>query len=154
VSTDVFAKIWAVRQPGEDTEDAVLRRVLACGPAVEPVADIGNGANEEGGFYAKRYDVNFNEGFEIFRTFKGTDYRARATLGHWVLLNTGERCQSLSDLSRAVGAKIENVWVNWFYVANAGERKPIADLRNESKVSRRSHGTVHVALRPATGVSE
>jgi hypothetical protein len=29
VSTDVYAALWAARRPGEDNEDAILRRVLA-----------------------------------------------------------------------------------------------------------------------------
>jgi hypothetical protein len=29
VSTDVYAAIWAARHPGEHTEDAILRRLLA-----------------------------------------------------------------------------------------------------------------------------
>ena len=29
VSTDVYAALWAARKPGEDNEDAILRRVLA-----------------------------------------------------------------------------------------------------------------------------
>jgi hypothetical protein len=29
VSTDVYAALWAARKPGEDSEDAILRRVLA-----------------------------------------------------------------------------------------------------------------------------
>ena len=32
ISTDVFSLIWAARQPGEETEDDILKRVLACGP--------------------------------------------------------------------------------------------------------------------------
>jgi hypothetical protein len=138
VSTDVFAKIWSIREPAEHTEDAVLRRVLGCGSTVDSTTKPANGANEDGGFYAKRYDVRFADGFEIFRTFKGSDYRAKATHGAWLLLSSGERYQSLSDLSRAVGAKIENVWMNWFYSDNAGQRRPIADKRDQSKVSRRS----------------
>ncbi len=30
VSTEVFAAIWAKRQDGEETEDAILRRVFGC----------------------------------------------------------------------------------------------------------------------------
>lgn len=33
VSTDVFAAIWSHRQEGEETEDAILRRILECQPA-------------------------------------------------------------------------------------------------------------------------
>lgn len=38
ISTDVFSRIWSLRSPGEETEDAILRRVLCDGtkPEVEP----------------------------------------------------------------------------------------------------------------------
>ena len=32
ISIDVFARIWALREAGEDSEDAILRRVLAVEP--------------------------------------------------------------------------------------------------------------------------
>jgi hypothetical protein len=39
VSTDVFAKIWSLREEGENTEDAVLRRVLATTPRRKKLGD-------------------------------------------------------------------------------------------------------------------
>jgi hypothetical protein len=136
VSTDVFAKIWAQRRDGEDSEDAILRRVFGAPPARPSTAALET--NGAAGFYSKRFDVRFPEGFEIFRNFKGTDYRARATGGHWQLQNDGEAYGSLSELSGAVGAKIENAWANWFFTDEAGERRPISVLRPASKVARRT----------------
>ena len=103
ISTDVFAKIWAIRHKGEGTEDEVLRRVLK----VPTAPDTSSGAEPsapmaEGGFRDPKSGVNFPEGFEIFRTYKGTKYRARATHGQWLLLNNNQRYPSLHKLSRAV----------------------------------------------------
>lgn len=50
ISTDVFSRIWALRQPGEDTEDAVLRRVLCEGGREAAVRD------REGAKSASFYD--------------------------------------------------------------------------------------------------
>jgi hypothetical protein len=39
VSTDVFAKIWSLRIPEENTEDEILRRLLGCGDVpAQPIA--------------------------------------------------------------------------------------------------------------------
>ncbi|WDR03098.1 hypothetical protein PSQ19_02530 [Devosia algicola] len=35
VSTEVFAAIWAARKTGEETEDAILRRILQCANPIE-----------------------------------------------------------------------------------------------------------------------
>ena len=141
VSTDVFARIWGQRREGEDTEDAILRRMLGAphAPRSAPGASVVTlSANGTEGFYARRFDVRFPEGFEIFRNFKGTDHRARASGGRWVLSSNGRSYGSLSELSEAVGAKIENAWANWLFTDSAGDRKPISVLRPESKISRRS----------------
>ena len=89
------------------------------------------------GFHDRRFDVHFEEGLEIFRNYEGTDYRARAAGGHWLLLNNGKRCVSLNELSQAIGTKGENAWMNWFYSAPNGERKPVSQRRDESKIRRR-----------------
>jgi hypothetical protein len=135
ISTEVFARIWSLREAGEETEDAILRRVLlgksqidsAAVPFPSPTA----------GLIDRRSGVHFPEGFEIFRTYLGTDYRAQASEGHWVLRNDGRPYGSLNELSQAIGAKIENAWVNWFFLGPDGARKPVSDLRDPSKISRR-----------------
>lgn len=38
VGTDVFAKIWSHRLPGEETEDAILRRLLGTANSAEPTS--------------------------------------------------------------------------------------------------------------------
>jgi hypothetical protein len=107
VSTEVFAAIWAARQPGEETEDDILRRVLDTKtPILKPkrVTIV-----DRSGFHDRRYDVHFSEGFEIFRTYLGKDYRARATNGTWLLLDDGRRYGSLNELSRHRGKDRERL---------------------------------------------
>jgi len=89
------------------------------------------------GFRDVRYGVEVPEGFEIFRTFRGTDYRTKATGGKWLLMSTGDTHASLNELSRAIGANSENAWVNWFYSDAKGERIAINTLRDESKIVQR-----------------
>jgi hypothetical protein len=42
VSTDVFAQIWSLREEGENSEDAILRRVLAAIPRRKRVQTMSN----------------------------------------------------------------------------------------------------------------
>src|SRR5262245_21599350 len=89
------------------------------------------------GFRDARYGVEVAEGFEIFRTYLGKDFRAKATAGKWKLMSTGETYASLNELSRAIEAVNENAWVNWFYLNAKGERVAIGTLRDESKIVQR-----------------
>ena len=129
VSTAVFAKIWALRLPGEETEDAILRRVLKADLAnVEPPMK-----SQEQGITDERYGVEFPEGFEIFRTYKGKEYRARATHGRWLLLHNRATFRSLHKLSSAVVAGNENSWLNWKYRRHDGSEELIDRLRAKDK---------------------
>ena len=133
VSTDVFAAVWRSRQEGENTEDQILRRVfhiktLAPGP-------LSNGKPQ--GFQDLRNGASFDEGEEIFRVYKGTEYRARAEGGAWTLLNTGKRYLSVKELSDATVGH-ENAWTGWFYLDAKGRRRPVSDRRDSSKIHRRS----------------
>ncbi|MFZ1907322.1 MAG: hypothetical protein WAU56_18225 [Steroidobacteraceae bacterium] len=143
VSTNVFARIWACREEGEETEDAILDRVL---PGKTDARDSlpPQSAPNIGGHTERRYGVHFPGGFEIFRTYLGKEYRAKAVNTGWILLNDSKTYQSLNELSKAVGAKIENAWVNWFYSAADGQRRPIATLRDPTKIMRRSRSPVDV----------
>lgn len=130
VSTDVFAAIWRDRQEGENTEDEILRRKF--GIAKKTVTnESGNG----GGIYDSRYNARFPEGFEIFRVYKGKEYRAKAEGGVWHLLNTHARYASLKDLSNATVGH-ENAWTGWFYVDASRKRRPVSDMRDPSRISR------------------
>ncbi len=127
-STDVYAAIWASRQPGEDTEDAILRRILEV-PAKTPTEAAPKTAVI--GFHDGRFDVSLCEGFEIFRRYKGTEYRARAINGQWQLVGTGESYPSLNQLSRATSGNVENAWRNWNFTGKDGRVHKIEALRND-----------------------
>jgi hypothetical protein len=134
VSVALFAKIWALRKPGEETEDAILTRLLSEGPA-EKLENY-SGAEPAQGFRDLRHNVSFPEGFEIFRRLKGRDVKARAVGGVW--LCAGQRYVSLNALSRGVGAGAENAWVSWFFLDDKARRQQIATLRDPAAVARRA----------------
>ena len=134
VSPDVFQAIWAGRKPGEDDEDAILRRLLKAGPA-RPSDDVSSPAVQ--GFIDPSYGVHFPEGFEVFRTYLGRDYRARVVNGHWVIDGTATRASSINQLSSAIGIQTENGWANWEYRAPNGEVKKIGALRDPARIRRR-----------------
>jgi hypothetical protein len=137
ISTDVFARIWALRSPGEDSEDAILRRVLECSATPNPATGI----RPKSGLKDRRYGVEFPEGFGIFRTYLGERYDARVVSDHWQLLNDGRRFNSLNELSRAIGARTENAWMNWFILDTGGQRKPVGSLREPTKIHDRTPST-------------
>jgi hypothetical protein len=132
VSTEVFAAIWKSQQEGETSEDAILSRLLNVTRPKGP-----NDGKSGAGFRDPRYGVEFEEGFEIFRTYLGKNYRAKAVAGHWLLMETGDLHPSLNALSCAIGATTENAWLNWFYVDGMGNRAAISALRDDSKIIRR-----------------
>jgi hypothetical protein len=135
VSTEVFGQIWSLRSPGEETEDAILRRVLP--GRNDPEAPEVLTSLAPHGVVDRRNGVRFPEGFEIFRTYLGKDYQARASGGAWVLQSDGQTYTSLNELSRAIGTKGENAWVNWLFLGSDGNRKPVSDLRDRSRIGRR-----------------
>lgn len=133
ISTEVFAAIWAARQPGEDTEDQVLCRIFH----IKPPAGADALTLKPAGFASKRYKFSVPEGFRIERNFKGRDYEAQATSGGWKLDGSNRIVSSPSALSDLIGTGVENVWNNWFYVDPDGKRRPISDLRNPETIRRR-----------------
>jgi len=127
VSTDVYAAIWAARKTGEDSEDEILRRKLglaASSKAPQPAPS----APPKIGYSEPRFGVTVPEGFEIFRTYKGTEYRATATDGKWLLKNTGDTYATLNQLSAAIGG-IENAWHRWYFRDENGRRELVDKLR-------------------------
>lgn len=142
VSTDAFAAIWADRRAGENSEDAIIRRkfnVEAMPIEVQQEAppSIDRRPSPSGpGYYDHRFGVEFSEGFEIFRHYKGTDYSAKATSGAWLLMNTGDLYPSLNRLSKAIGAQ-EDAWHGWRYRDEDGKVHAIRELRDESKITKR-----------------
>lgn len=129
VSTDVFATIWANRQDGEESEDAILRRVLGCVPAsTDPVND--DALQTEVGFVDRRNDVTFPRGFTIFRTYKRKEYSAVAEGGHWRRTDNGSTYASLNQLNASIASGNENVWNgNWKFKEPDGTIKSIDALR-------------------------
>lgn len=140
VSMDTFAAIWADRRAGENSEDAIISRkfnVEAAATDVQNASPSDEHRPPSGiGYYDRRFGVGFAEGFEIFRHYKGTDYSAKATSGAWVFMNTGDLYPSLNSLSKAIGAN-EDAWHGWRYRDEDGKVHPIAELRDESKITKR-----------------
>jgi hypothetical protein len=91
--------------------------------------------------------VVFPSGFEVFRTYRGTEFRARVENDAWALLNTNAKCRSLNGLSKAIGAGTENAWVRWQYEDKDGSVYPVANLRPAGAVSirkKRNSGPMHL----------
>ncbi len=137
VSTAVYAKIWSLRKENEESEDAILHRVLGCTSTRSHESKSAKGI----GVSDARYNVHFEEGFEISRRYLRTEYRATATGGQWQLQNNGRRYGSLNELSRAIGAKTENAWVNWNYVDSNGTQRKVSELRDGTTISVRTDST-------------
>ncbi len=74
ISTPVFAAIWAQRREGEESEDEILRRLLRCSDSGENSADSSPPSVPTGdpssGVFDARNNVQFPQGFEIFRNYK------------------------------------------------------------------------------------
>mgnify|MGYP007061001839 FL=1 len=137
VSTEVFAKIWALRQHGEESEDVILRRILFAeseGTAPKRKENSSDLTGAGLGYVEERYGVAVPEDFRIYRVYLGKDYSARAKSGRWLLEQTGEIFPNLNQLSRAVTSGPENAWKNWFYIDRDGQRKAVDSLRDDSKV--------------------
>ena len=134
VSVELFAKIWALRQAGEETENAILTRLIADGTPRK--LENYSGSEAARGFRDLRHHVIFPEGFEIFSKLKGRDVRALANGGAWLC---GDQVYgSLNALSRGVGGRTENAWVSWFFLDADGRRQPISALRDPAAVARRA----------------
>jgi hypothetical protein len=137
VSTDVYAAIWADRKAGEESEDAILARkfnVVREAPAVQAERDLTTMV----GFRDPKFGVFLDPGFETFRTFKGKEYRAQAMQGFWVLSETGRGYPSLNELSGAIGAGTENAWQAWQYIDQSGKQRPMSDLRDPNRITKRN----------------
>jgi hypothetical protein len=71
-------------------------------------------------FFYRRNGVTIPSGFEIFRTYLGTEYRAHSIGGLWCRQDSGDAYSSLNQLSASLGTT-ENVWEIWLYVDETGE---------------------------------
>jgi hypothetical protein len=139
ISIDVFARIWSLRESGEDSENAILKRILWSIPDLpSPFAHNLGTENSGGGVIDRRYGVRFPEGFSVERVYLGKHYKAFVQGGQWVVEGVGRGFARLNELSRAIGTKTENAWVNWFYFDSSGKRRPVSDLRASSTISVRT----------------
>ena len=129
VSTHVFAAMWANREEGEETEDAILRRVFGC-PKADDAAIVGPTKDEIGGFHDTRNHVHFPQGFEIFRTYKRQEYKAVAMDGAWLRTDTGKLYSSLNQLNVTITESPDSVWNgSWKYRTEDGVIRSIRELR-------------------------
>ncbi|MDR7156288.1 hypothetical protein J2W40_003129 [Sphingobium xenophagum] len=127
VSTDVFAAIWAQRKPGEETEEAILRRLLKCSPDTQTPESQ---SAASGGVLDSRNGVHFPEGFEVVRKYKHREYRARASNGAWLREDDGRLYPTLNQLNESIAAGNENIWNgNWKYRESDGTLRSIDALR-------------------------
>jgi hypothetical protein len=95
--------------------------------AVKPAAAV----TKTIGFRDTKFDVSLPEGTEIFRNYKGTEYRAVATQGQLHLLSSSESFSSLNKLSRATSGNVENAWRNWYFMGKDGKRHLVEGLRSD-----------------------
>jgi hypothetical protein len=137
VSPDVFQAIWSARKPGQDSEDAILRGVfkVAAPAPTTPERDL----HVNVGFHDPRYGVKLEPGFTIFRDYKGKHYTATAVQGFWVSSADQKGYGTLNELNKSIGiAGAENAWNAWQYTDASGRRRPLSDLRDQSKIVRRA----------------
>jgi hypothetical protein len=130
VTTEVYAAIWSARQPGEDHETDILARILHVQSPARPAAQTSE-APQKIGFRDSRFDITLPEGFEIFRNYKGTEYRAKAIAGRWVRQDTGASYPTVNQLSLATSGNTENAWRNWYFTGSDEQRHLIEKLRND-----------------------
>jgi hypothetical protein len=121
IEDETYAAIWADRQRGEENEDAIIRRKFGIGSEPRGSTKIG--------FRDPRSGIELPEGFEIFRTYKGTGYQAKAVNGRWILQSNGIAYRSLNQLNKAVSGNMENAWNNWYFRYPSGLRRLITELR-------------------------
>jgi negative regulator of replication initiation len=135
VSTDLYAAIWRAQKPGEETEEDILRRILNIPDSSPPdPAPASNGTTAPAttiGFRDPRFGIELPEDFQIFRVYKGIEYKAKAVAGQWLLMSTGDMYPSLNQLSFAVTKRPENAWNAWYYHDKRGKRRLMDTLRKK-----------------------
>jgi hypothetical protein len=129
ISVATYAAIWSARQPGENSEEAILRRTF--GVPVEVEQRSYGHVEATSGYTDPRFGVHLPEGFEVFRTHRGKHYRAKVAGGALQLANDGKQYRSFNGLSSAIGTKTENAWRSWYYTAPDGRPHLILELRKE-----------------------
>lgn len=129
----MFQAIWTARKNEEQSEDQILRRLLKLpGAPKQPERDLTTTV----GFHDPRYGVKLDPNFQIFRSYKGKEYRAVAIQGFWIMGDKGY--PTLNELNAAIGVGPENAWKAWRFTDGKGRTRPLSDLRDQSKIVRRS----------------
>jgi hypothetical protein len=145
ISTEVYAAIWSDRKAGEENEDDILSRRLGVKrPTTNELRD--RDMTVTIGYHDPKFGVRIDPGFEIFRTYKRKEYRARAIQGFWVLSTDGIGYPSLNELSNAIGAGTENAWEKWKYIdAATGRERLMSDLRDPTRIKKRGRQATTLA---------
>jgi hypothetical protein len=128
VSADVYAAIWKRQEPGETSEEEILRREFGVQSSQAAPKPPPMPASSVIGVYDRRNNVKFPAGFEVFRVYKGTEYRAHARAGMWYREDTGEAFQTLNQLSNSIGAS-EDAWQGWLHRDENGHVSKVHSLR-------------------------
>jgi hypothetical protein len=89
--------------------------------------------SERVGWADPRHGVELKEGQQIFRTYKGKEYRATATDGYLIRMDNGVKCNSLNQLSRTIHDNVENAWNDWCVALKDGQRQLITGLGNRKR---------------------
>lgn len=131
ISTPVFASIWAQRMDGEETENAILARLLGVSEKIDLTEEVNECKSGSGGVHDNRNGVHFPRGFKVFRRYKRRDYEAVAGDGVWIRQDTCKVYSTLNQLNDSIAAGPENVWNgNWKFRAKDGTLQPLDALRN------------------------
>ncbi|MDR3644145.1 MAG: hypothetical protein P4M02_03620 [Clostridia bacterium] len=143
ISNSLYGALWSCAKEDDQSEEDILRRLLAAdkarpnakffGEMVQLPASV---STQDGGkgYYDRRFGVYFPPGFEVFRTYKGKDFRAYVSDGKWQLEGHMVPLDTLSALSAKIGAQTENAWMGWRYKAKDGSQPFISELRDPSKI--------------------
>jgi hypothetical protein len=141
VSNALYGTIWSHATEQDKSEEDILWRLLQIHaqpqPAPVPAKTFFPAEREQVGYIDPRFGVRFPQGFKIFRTYKGSDYKATASNGRWDLEGHLTPFESLAALSAFIGAKTENAWMGWRFIDEAGEAHFVDDLRNPDAVKQR-----------------
>lgn len=136
ISNAAYGRLWMAATEDEESEEDIILRLLDMAGNLDAANTALSQRTEPVGFVDSRFGVRFPENFEIFRNYKGTDYRARASGGKWHLDGHNQLFESLSALSSAIGAQTENAWLGWKYIDD-GKIRAIANMRPPSSVKTR-----------------
>ena len=130
ISTAVFAAVWSHRRDGEESEDAILARLLEVPSNANDSAPSNLVEKADGGVYDGRNGVHFPSGFRAFRYYKGRQYVAVVEGGAWVRQDTGKTYRSLNRLNSSIAVGLENVWNGtWKFLSEDGNIRPLGVLR-------------------------